>query len=331
MTAYAAASTASTPTAVRPRRRWMWARLIGGGVILLILVWRVGTGPFLDGVRMIDGWSLAAAFMIGAVTTVCCAWRWSLVGRGLGVEVPLRVAIPAYYRSQFLNTTLPGGVVGDVHRAVSHGRDVGNVSGGVRAVAWERSAGQVVQIVLTVVVLLLLPSPARSSMPIVAGAIVVGAVALAVIARTLPQSGPSRWVRALRMAVSDLRDGLLSRRAWPGIVAASAVVVIGSAATFMIAARTAGLAASPVRMIPLALLVLLAMAVPLSIAGWGPREGAAAWVFGAAGLGAAAGVTTAVVYGVLVLVSTLPGAIVLLVAWLRRPTTVVGADDADER
>jgi hypothetical protein len=47
------------------------------------------------------------------------------------------------------------------------------------------------------------------------------------------------------------------------------------------------------------------------IAGWGPREGVAAWVFGAAGLGADLGVATAVVYGVMALVSGLPGALVL--------------------
>ena len=51
--------------------------------------------------------------------------------------------------------------------------------------------------------------------------------------------------------------------------------------------------------------------MPLSVAGWGPREGAAAWVFGAAGLGVAAGVEVAVVYGVMSLVATLPGLLAL--------------------
>ena len=64
-------------------------------------------------------------------------------------------------------------------------------------------------------------------------------------------------------------------------------------------------------MLPLALLVMLAMVLP-SIAGWGPREGVTAWAFGAAGLGAEQGVATAVVYGVMVLVASLPGAVVLV-------------------
>src|SRR6188508_3794592 len=138
------------------RRVWTWARLLGGAAILAVLIWRLGTGPFLDGIRTIDARSLAAAAGIAVVTTVCSAWRWRLVARGLGVGVPMGTAVAAYYRSQFLNTTLPGGVLGDVHRGVRHGRDVGDVGRGLRAVAWERTAGQTVQIVLTLIVLVFL-------------------------------------------------------------------------------------------------------------------------------------------------------------------------------
>ncbi len=88
--------------------------------------------------------------------------------------------------------------------------------------------------------------------------------------------------------------------------------------TFLVAARTAGLDGLALSLLPLALLVLLAMGLPTNIAGWGPREGVAAWAFGAAGLGAAQGVATAVVYGVMVLVASLPGAVVLVVDWLRQ-------------
>ena len=70
-------------------------------------------------------------------------------------------------------------------------------------------------------------------------------------------------------------------------------------------------------MLPLALLVMLAMVLP-SVAGWGPREGVAAWAFAAAGLGADQGVATAVVYGVMVFVASLPGAAFLVLAWFRR-------------
>ena len=171
---------------------------------------------------------------------------------------------------------------------------------------------------LTMIVLLLLPSPVRSSLPVVAIVVVAAAPAVVLLTRVLPRSGPSRLARTVRAAAADLRDGLLARRAWPGIVLASTVVVAGHTATFLIAARTAGSTASPVRMLPLAMLVLLATAVPANVGGWGPREGVAAWAFGLAGLGAVQGVDTAAVYGVMVLVASLPGAVVLIAPWLHR-------------
>ena len=57
--------------------------------------------------------------------------------------------------------------------------------------------------------------------------------------------------------------------------------------------------------------MLLGAALP-NIGGWGPREGVTAWAFAAAGLGASLGVATAVVYGVMVLFASLPGAAVLV-------------------
>ncbi len=290
--------------AARSARLWRVIRYTVAVGTFAVLVWRLGTGPFLDGLRMVDGGSLAAAVGLAAITTVCCAWRWRVVARGLGVELRLGTAVAAYYRSLFLNVTLPGGVLGDVHRGISHGRDTRDVGRGLRAVAWERSAGQVVQAVLTLAVLLALPSPVRRLVPFVAVALLAAAAAVALGMRT--------WPRLRR----DLRAAVLPRRAWPSIACASALIVAGHALTFLIAARTAGATAPASLMLPLALLVLLAGALP-NVGGWGPREGVTAWAFAAAGLGASRGVATAVVYGVMVFAATLPGAAVLAAGWLR--------------
>ena len=297
------------------RAVWRWASVLGPALTLAVLVWRLGAGPFVNGVRTVDGAALAAGAGIALLTTLCCAWRWKIVARGLGVDLSLPTAVAAYYRSVFLNVTLPGGIVGDVHRGVSHGRDVRDVSRGLRAVAWERSAGQVVQIVLMVAVLAVLPSTVHSSMVPVAIAVAVAAVGIVLLARARP-SGRSALARLRGAAARDIRDALLARRAWPAIVAASALVVCGHALTFLIAARTAGITAPLSQMLPITLLVMAAMVLP-SIGGWGPREGVTAWAFGAAGLGAQRGVSAAVVYGVMVFVASLPGAAVLVAAWFR--------------
>lgn len=305
------------PSNTSRRAVWWWARLAAAAGTLAVLVWSLGTSPFLDGLRAVDGEALAAASGLALLTTACCAWRWRIVARGLGIDLPLGTAVATYYRSLFLNVTLPGGVVGDVHRGISHGRATSDVGRGLRAVAWERSAGQVVQVVVTVAVLLVVPSPVHATMPLVALTLLAAAAGVVLAVRVRPAVGQSRWARLRSAAGRELRDGLLARRAWPAIALASALVVAGHAVAFLIAARTAGATAPPSQILPLALLVLLAGALP-NVGGWGPREGVTAWAFAAAGLGASVGVATAVVYGVMVFVASLPGAAVLLVAWVRR-------------
>jgi uncharacterized membrane protein YbhN (UPF0104 family) len=308
---------------------WAWARPVAAAATLTVVVWHVGFGPFLDGLRAVDGAALAAGAVIGLLTTVCCAWRWTIVAHGLGLGLRFSAAVAAYYRSVFLNLTLPGGVAGDVHRGVSHGSDVREVGLALRAVAWERTAGQVVQAVVTVAVLVALPSPVRPSIPLVVVGLAGTAIAVVLLGRARPGEGRSRWAQVRRAIVRDVRHALLARRAWPAIALASALVVIGHATTFVIAARTAGTTAPLSQLFPLTLLAMLAMVLP-SVAGWGPREGATAWAFAAAGLGAAQGVATAVVYGVMVLVASLPGALLLVTSWMPRAAVAQtdGAADA---
>jgi hypothetical protein len=148
-------------------------------------------------------------------------------------------------------------------------------------------------------VLLVLPSPVGSIMPIVALALLVTAAGGVLATRM------TSWGR------------LMARREWGAVALASALVIAGHTVTFLIAARTAGVSAPPSQLLPLALLVLAAAALP-NIGGWGPREGVTAWAFAAAGLGAPRGVATAVVYGVMVFVASLPGAVVLAATWMRR-------------
>jgi uncharacterized membrane protein YbhN (UPF0104 family) len=320
-----------TPRRVLNRRRatsrdlWTWGRRGAAAATLCIVAWRLGTGPFLDGVRAVDAGALAAAAVIGVVTTICCAWRWTMVSRALGIQLSLPAAVAAYYRSVFLNLTLPGGIAGDVHRGVLHGRDAHDVARGLRAVGWERSAGQVVQVVITVAVLVALPSPVRSTMPILAAALALAVLGVAAAGRIRGGGGP--WTRVRSTIAADLRGLHRHRRAVPAIVLASVLVVAGHAITFIIAARAAGATAPASRILPLALLAMTAMVLP-SLAGWGPREGATAWAFGAAGLGAGAGVATAVAYGVMVLVASLPGALVLFAGWLPRDGRRSGASRA---
>ncbi len=285
-----------------------WLRLLMAVGILVALGWRLGTGAFVDGLRAISAWSVLAALGIGFATTVLSAWRWCVVARGLGLPLPLGTAVADYYRGLLLNSVLPAGVLGDVHRAVNHGKQSGDVGRGVRAVVFERFAGQVVLIAIGVAVLLTQPVTAVDLVP--GRGVVLTALAVLAVAAGLAASSPAVR-RALRTTWADARAGLLSRSALPRVVFSSAATLLGHLAMFFVAARVAGSTASVGQLVPLFVLALLVMAIPVNVGGWGPREAFLAVAFGTAGLGAAQGLTTAVVYGVLAMVAGLPGVLVL--------------------
>ena len=202
------------------------------------------TGPFLDGVRTVDGRALAAAAGLAVLTTVCCAWRWKIVARGLGVDLPLPAAVAAYYRSQFLNVTLPGrhrgrrppGDQPRSRRERCRARAAGRRLGALRRARSSRR-----------------PDRRRAPRAAVAGALVDavggdGAVVAVVV-------GAPAFVGA----AGDCRS---RRGAWLGVTLASALVVCGHAATFLIAAQTAGATAPLSQLLPLALIAMLAMVLP---------------------------------------------------------------------
>ncbi|TDD75786.1 flippase-like domain-containing protein [Actinomadura darangshiensis] len=282
------------------KKSWPWLRLLAGLGILAGLLWWHSTDAFVDALRAIDPGSVALALAIGLLTTVLSAARWRLVARRVGLHLPLAGAVTDYYRAQFLNAVLPAGILGDVHRAVSHGHRSGDVARGVRAVFLERIAGQSVAIVAGIAALLAHPGLLSAMAPaLVPAGIVLGVVLVL-----------ARWRhRALAATFADTRAVLT---AWPGIVGLSVAALAGHLALFVVAARLVGSTAPLLTLLPLLLLALLVMVLPVNIGGWGPREAVLALAFGAAGLGSAQGLTVSVVYGVLSFVACLPGAATLL-------------------
>ncbi|HEY8281075.1 MAG TPA: lysylphosphatidylglycerol synthase transmembrane domain-containing protein [Leifsonia sp.] len=290
-----------------PRIRLTARILVGGGVLVALLA-RVGAGPFVHGLLSLNAPAIGAAILLVGIATAAAAWRWRLIARRLGLALPWSTALRMYYRSQLVNTMLPGGVIGDVQRAVDHGAAAGADRAGTaaRAVAVERIAGQVVQLLVAVPIIVLLGAGFAG---VLLPALVVGLAAAAAIAlaTALVAAGSPRLRLALRHEAEELRAGLGSVAASIQVVTASGVVVGCHVATFAVAAAAVGVSVPPARLLTLTVVVLLAASIPLNIGGWGPREGVAGWAFAVAGLGASAGVSSATLYGVLALIAVAPG------------------------
>lgn len=306
---------------------WLGATAkVGTGVAILgFLAARFGTDGFVEGAGALTPATVACALGIGLLTTIGSALRWRLVATRLGaLHLRLTQAVGAYYRSLFLNASLPAGIVGDAERAVRHAVSSGAPGPAARAVVFERLSGQVALWVVTAVALATGPawlgvwaSPVESAVGVglllgLLAALLVGVVAT----RRASRHGDGRVRGELRR--------LLAADTWPQVTGLSLAVLAGHVALFLVAARAVGAQEPVTTLLPLVLLALVAMGVPLNVGGWGPREGAAAWAFATAGLGAQLGLSTAVAYGVLAFVASLPG----LPVWLlgRRAQPAAASD-----
>jgi uncharacterized membrane protein YbhN (UPF0104 family) len=270
--------------------------VLAGMAILAVLAHQLGTGPIRDALDGVSVVAVLGSLVITAGLTWCSARRWSLVADRLDVGVSMTEAFRAYYRAQFLNATLPTGMVGEVDRAVWHGHSNGAMSRGVRSVVWDRVTGQVVLACLVLLSLPLIAPPVRTWMLWLLP-VVVGVAALAYVVR--PQAALAVW--------TDLRKVPAAPGIRLRVLILSVLAITGHVAVFLIAARSVGVETPTAHLVPLGLVILQISALPLGIAGWGPREGGASLIFGAVGLGAANGLAVSVAYGVLTTVSTLPG------------------------
>ena len=88
----------------------------------------------------------------------------------------------------------------------------------------------------------------------------------------------------------------------------SALIVASYLVTYWCCGRALGIQLPAIVVVTVVPAVLMAMLLPISIAGWGLREMAAAALWPLAGMSAADGVAIATFYGLVVLAGSLPGA-----------------------
>ena len=280
--------------------------------LLLSVAWLLDTGEVVARLANLRARWVVLALGISVPQVALSAYRWRLTAGRLGIHLPFRDALREYYLATFLNQVLPGGVLGDVSRAWRHARvQAGPV---IRTVILERASGQAVMMVTAVLSLLVLPRAFGVDPWIAVGAAALASGAI-VTGLLLARRRRARTSQGLVDSVSrDVHVALLARDVVAKQFSVSALVVGSYIGTYVIAARSVGVATSTWVLVPLVVPVLMSMLIPTSIAGWGVREVTAAGLWSLVGLTAEDGVAISAAYGLLVLLSSLPGALFLLTA-----------------
>jgi len=124
-------------------------------------------------------------------------------------------------------------------------------------------------------------------------------------------------VALLRTLSGRARRAISARRA--ALAATSLLSPLCAIACFYVAGRALGLPYGPLAYLVMVPPALVLSALPVSVAGWGVREGTLVGLFALAGADKAAVLTLSLAYGIMVIMASLPGLAIFLGARQNRP------------
>jgi uncharacterized membrane protein YbhN (UPF0104 family) len=294
-------------------------------LVLMGLLWAGFDGAqALSMLQQADAGWLMAALAALTVQTVLSAYRWQFTAHQLGQSFSLRHGISEYYLSQIVNQSLPGGVLGDAGRAL-RARHNGGLRRSGAAVVIERGLGQASLLAVLAMAFLV---PTRPDLPVAVQGIITTLLvggALIVTVLTTAKFLRGRIGDAARGGASLAARAILHDGALPRQIVLNLTITAANIAAFAFCAHATDTPMSASQAALLVPLILLTMIIPLTISGWGIREGAAAALFPVIGATGAAGLAASTAFGLMFLVSTLPG-ILVLIAQHRTPITTVSTN-----
>lgn len=258
-------------------------------------------------------WGISAIFQI-----LVAVYRWHEVLFHQGIQIHFTKLLRFFWMGLFFNQVLPSSVGGDALRGYylcREGVSLGQASIGVLL---DRLFGMLGLVILVLVMIpsfygLILDEGAR--LGVLAGATVALAAigALFMLDRLPPFMMRWRVARGLSKLASDARRQVFSMNPGIRLVALSTGIHFVSIIVVGVLARAMGLEIAWAGLLVLVPLATLFMMMPVSIAGWGVREGI--MVFGLAhfGVDAAQALALSILYGMLLLAVALPGGLIWLV------------------
>lgn len=292
-------------------------RVVGTLALLAVTAWWVNVEVVLDtlgGARLAP---LGVALLVSFPLALLLAARWCFTAQRIGIDLPLRVAVREYYVSMLINRVVPGGVVGDVGRAVHSGRRNPQAKGAAaRSVVLERVSGQVSLWLVVLVGLVVWGAQTGARVALIVLSVVFAAVFLVALLARIPAVARSRVGQWWSIALAEAREAFVHRGAWITQLGLSLLSVVVLVVMYAACVEAVGASLRLSQLIFIAPTLLALTTLPLSVGGWGVREAASALLFEVAGLDPSAGVAASAAFGAVNLVAALPGAWF----WARRET-----------
>ena len=279
------------------------AKAAVSALLLYLSLRSVNVGVVVERINRLDAGWLFFVLIVLVVQTALLAVRWGQIVLVSGANLPLSAALRYSLIATFFNQTLPSTIGGDAARVWLLGRSGAGWRLASYSVLIDRGVGLFALAILVVACLpwslALVRDPIGSAALIIIGfSSIVGVLIFTAIAFA-PKHVMNRWWLTRHLAATA---GIAWRLCLsPG--SAASVAVLSIAIQFLTVTAVWGAAQSINAPLEFALAlflvppVMLIAAIPISIAGWGLREGTMIVAFAYAGLSPDDGLVVSVLFG----------------------------------
>lgn len=277
--------------------------------LFIFLLWRVDLTSLVTTTLMVGKAELAGAVFIQCFQAFIAGLRWNYVLKALGLRAPQRETLQVFWIGLFFNTCVPGAVVGDAARVVIVKTSGAPLGRAVASILIDRIAG-----VLGLLSVLAIVTPFASfddrtltyGITFGAAAALVAAVCLIASLKLLSRWSISSYLEPLYAFSGNFRM-VVSSGYLVAILFCSIAAPLLTATTVFVLMRSLDAQINFVDCLAIMPLVTLAATLPISIGGWGVREGAMVVLFALVGASTTISLTVSVTIGALSLLISLPG------------------------
>ena len=278
---------------------------------LLYYIFATHGTDMLKTLSMINYHYVILVFFISFIQYVLSAYRWMYISSKNGSEMNFLYCLKFYYISSFINNILPGGVVGDIYRAYcarESSHSVINLSKSIQGIVFERLSGQIMMFfifLLSLTFFFLINAKYVAFLYTVIPVLSIILIIYFIAKKTYFDKTRSNEI------IINFKKIFSGNIFWNHTII-SFFVVLSYIVIYIISAEALGLSIDYYAFFVFTPIVLFSMTLPVSIGGWGVREGTALLIAFLLGLSTSSSISVAVMYGILNLLCSLPGLYFLL-------------------
>lgn len=306
--------------------------------LLLLVSSQVDLDQLLSLSSEIDWTFLVLAIVITLAQTIILSWRWHRIVGFLGGALGVGLATRLSFLGVFMNQVLPTSIGGDVFRVWGLHRH-GVASGiGLISVVIDRVTGLLALSVLvtfsTVLVWALLNDAIFRLVILFSSPAIVGLMSVCIIIDRYRFDFLNHHVSRL---ISELAAGMRKLVINPNHAAEVLMLGVLAQATGLIAAfvlgKGIGIEVDMFTSMALVGSVILLSALPVSLGGWGVREASMMTLFAIVGVSNEKSLLLSVLYGLVMMIASLPGGFVWWIGGARAYTNkpIVSGDETVEQ